>query len=107
MEQYKAAAANGAPVTRPLFYDFFDDPRAQTVDDQMMMGPDYLVAPVLTKGATERHVYLPPLPVGFVWANVFTGVVHDTTAGGLNITESTPLSGPKFATFPLYHRQSS
>ena len=64
-----------------------------------MFGPDYIVAPVLQKGASFRHVYLPPLPAGTVWTNVFTGVETDTSAGGKNITERTPLD-----TFPLYKR---
>jgi hypothetical protein len=50
-----------------------------------MFGPDYLVAPVLTKGAASRFVYLPPLPAGFVWKNVFTAVETDSSAGGMNI----------------------
>ena len=58
MDQYQAAAQTGAPVMRPLFYDFWEDPVAATVDDQMMFGPDYLVAPVLVENATERFVCL-------------------------------------------------
>lgn len=106
MEQYKTAAEYGTPISRPLFYDFWDDAQAQVVEDQMMFGPDYLVAPVLVKGATQRHVYLPKLPSGVVWVNIFTGVVHKTSDGGVNITESTPLSGPGFSTFPVYRRQT-
>jgi hypothetical protein len=52
----------------------------------------------------SRHVYLPPLPTGdqgdrWVWKNVFTGAETDTSAGGKNISEATPLD-----TFPLYKR---
>ena len=65
----------------------------------MMFGPDYLVAPVLTKGASFRAVYLPPLPPAYVWKNVFTGAIIDTSHEGKNITEPTPLD-----TFPLYVR---
>ena len=36
MDQYRAAAADGTPVMRPLFYDFHNDTKAQTVDDQQM-----------------------------------------------------------------------
>jgi len=86
---------------RPLFYDFWDDARSQTVDDQQMFGPDYLVAPVLVKGATNRSVYLPPLPADTVWSNVFTGVETDTSAGGTTIVEPTPLDS-----FPLYKRHT-
>ena len=99
MEQYKAASIDGTPIMRPLFFDFHDDMGAQDIDDQQMFGPDYLVAPVMVKGATSRSVYLPPLPKGTVWRNFFTGVATDTSNGGKNITEATPLD-----TFPLYKR---
>jgi hypothetical protein len=95
----QAAAANATPIMRPLFFDFHDDAASQNVDDQQMFGPDYLVAPVLQKGVSSRPVYLPPLPTGTVWTNVFTGIETDTSAGGKNITELTPLD-----TFPLYKR---
>jgi hypothetical protein len=39
-----------------------------------------------------------------VWRNVFTSVEHNTTGGGLNVTELTPLTGDDFGTFPLYYR---
>ena len=45
MEQYTAVANNGTPVMRPLFFDFWEDEGAALVDDAMMFGPDYLVAP--------------------------------------------------------------
>mmetsp|Transcript_1240 Transcript_1240/g.4154 ORF Transcript_1240/g.4154 Transcript_1240/m.4154 type:complete len:471 (+) Transcript_1240:92-1504(+) len=104
MEQYARASVNGTPVMRPLFFDFWDDERAAVVDDELMFGPDYLVAPQLIQGGTSRTVYLPPLLVGEMWQNVFTKVVTNTTAGGANITENTPLSGDDFGTFPLYRR---
>jgi alpha-D-xyloside xylohydrolase len=72
------------------------------VGDQQMFGPDYLVAPVLVQGAASRWVYLPPLPKGSVWKNVFTAVETDTSGGGKNITEATPLD-----TFPLYKRSTA
>ena len=60
------------------------------------------MAPVLQKGVASRFVYLPPLPEGTVWKNVYTGVETDTSRGGKNITEATPL-----ATFPLYKRHTT
>jgi hypothetical protein len=45
-------------VMRPLFFDFWKDPGSETVDDEMMFGPDYLVAPQLIENATSRSVYL-------------------------------------------------
>lgn len=102
MEQYKLAASDGTPIMRPLFFDFWADPGAQAIDDQQMFGPDYLVAPVLVQGASNRSVYLPHLPSGTVWKNVFTSVETDTSEGGKTIVESTPLD-----TFPLYKRSTT
>jgi alpha-D-xyloside xylohydrolase len=99
MTQYQLTSTIGAPIMRPLFYDFYSDMASQNVTDQLMFGPDYLVAPVLQKGVTARKVYLPPLPKGTVWKNVFTNVETDTSRGGTTISEDTPLD-----TFPLYKR---
>ncbi len=54
------ATESGAPVLRPLAYEFPDDPAAARVDDEAMLGPWLLVAPVLTQGAASRRVHLPP-----------------------------------------------
>ncbi len=51
---------SGAPVWRPLFYEFPGDPDAAAVEDQLMLGPALLVAPVVHRGARERELYLPP-----------------------------------------------
>jgi alpha-D-xyloside xylohydrolase len=36
MEQYRAAAASGTPIMRPLFFDFHTDATSQGIDDQQM-----------------------------------------------------------------------
>ena len=56
MAQMRAAHATGAPPMRPLFFDFPADEEGTTVEDQFMLGPDLLVAPVLEEGAREREV---------------------------------------------------
>ena len=53
------AEATGAPIWRPMFWHDPDDERAAAIDDQLLLGRDLLVAPVLERGATEREVYLP------------------------------------------------
>jgi len=57
---FHEAAASGAPVWRPLFWEFPDDDEAARVEDQVMVGPSLLAAPVLVRGARERELYLPP-----------------------------------------------
>ena len=59
-ELFREAEGSGAPVWRPLFYEFPDDADAAAVDDQIMLGPSLLVAPVVARGARERELYLPP-----------------------------------------------
>jgi alpha-glucosidase len=49
----------GAPVWRPLFYEFPDDPQAARVEDQILLGHSLMIAPVVERGAREREVYLP------------------------------------------------
>ncbi|HEX6763834.1 MAG TPA: TIM-barrel domain-containing protein, partial [Polyangiaceae bacterium] len=53
------ASETGAPVQRPLVFDFQDDPRAAVIDDEYLLGDALLVAPLLVSGVTERSTYLP------------------------------------------------
>ncbi|HZB77488.1 MAG TPA: glycoside hydrolase family 31 protein [Solirubrobacteraceae bacterium] len=56
---FVGAAETGAPVQRPLVFDFQHDPAIRNLDDQYLLGPDLLVAPVTEAGRTARQVYLP------------------------------------------------
>jgi alpha-glucosidase len=52
-------AASGEPILRPLF---FHDPSATTlerIDDQFLVGPDLMQAPVVHQGPARRSVVLP------------------------------------------------
>ena len=49
----------GVPPTRPMWLAFPDDAQAREVDQQWMLGPDVLVAPVVDEGATTWPVYFP------------------------------------------------
>ena len=53
------AAETGAPVQRPLVFDHQGDPLVRDIDDEYLLGPDLLVAPVTAAGQTARQVYLP------------------------------------------------
>lgn len=56
---FRESEATGAPIWRPLFYEFPDDPAAARIEDQVMVGPALLVAPILDRGARARNVHLP------------------------------------------------
>ena len=53
------AAETGAPVQRPLIFEFQSDRTAWTVTDQYLLGAHLLVAPVSEAMARKRRVYLP------------------------------------------------
>jgi len=86
------AHTDGQPVMRGLFHEFPDDPVCWDVDDQYLFGPDLLVAPVLTPGASRREVYL---PAGATWTDLRDGRRHD---GGQRVDTPAPLTSvPVFA----------
>ena len=53
------ASETGAPVQRPLVFDYQDDLAVRDIDDAYLLGSDLLVAPVFEAGVTARQVYLP------------------------------------------------
>ena len=90
------AHERGTPAIRPVFYDFPSDPAAWAVQDQMMFGPDILVAPVLHQGVTKRPVYL---PAGTTWVDARTGA---RVQGGISIECECPLD-----VLPVFMRAAS
>lgn len=93
MEQMKRAAEKGLPPMRPLFFDFPQDENAAPIDDQFLLGPDLVVAPILEPNAGRRTVYL---PAGAQWTDAWTAKVH---SGGQTIEAHAPLEQ-----IPLYLR---
>ena len=69
---------------RPLFVDYPDDPSSWVVDDEFLLGPDILVAPVLDAGARSRDVYLPPGS----WSDAWTGAAVE---GARQVSVEAPL----------------
>jgi alpha-D-xyloside xylohydrolase len=84
LAQMRVAHERGVPPMRPLFLDFPGDASAWAVEDQFLLGPDVLVAPVLAAGATSREVYL---PAGCSWTDAWTGAVYE---GGVVVTADAP-----------------
>ncbi len=83
-EQMEAAARDGVPPMRALLLQFPGDEAAWEVDDEFMLGPDLLVAPVTRPGATSRSVYL---PAGTDWVEIHSGT---RSAGGTRIEAEAP-----------------
>ncbi|MGI8588559.1 MAG: TIM-barrel domain-containing protein [Chloroflexia bacterium] len=89
---FHEAATSGAPILRPLAWDFPHDPRGRTVDYEALCGPALLVAPVTRPGQAAQAVYLP----AGSWMHFATGVVY---TGGQDVLVPTPLDH-----FPLFVR---
>lgn len=74
------------PVLRPTLFDFGDDRETWQDNDEMMVGPDLLAAPVFEPHARTRRVYLPRTAHG--WFDWWTGTHH---AGGQAVEVAAPL----------------
>ena len=59
MRMWRAAQRTGIPPTRPLWLAFPGDRTAAAQDEEWLLGPDVLVAPVVSRGAIIRRVYFP------------------------------------------------
>ena len=80
--------AHFEPVTRPLFHDFPDDPRAFEESDSFMLGRSLLVAPVVEPRLTSAQ---PWLPAGADWRDFWTG---ERFAGGASVSRPAPYDRP-------------
>lgn len=82
----------GAPVMRPLWFEYPNDSRAYLIDDEYLVGRDLLVAPVVTESVLKRRVYFPK---GGSWVDWWTGQVYE---GGKDAEIAAPLDRlPLFA----------
>jgi alpha-glucosidase len=86
------ATETGAPVQRPLVFDYQYDATVRDIDDQFLLGPDLLVAPVTVAGSTARQLYLP----AGCWYDWYTG---ERLEGATFVLTPTPLDH-----IPLYAR---
>lgn len=82
------ASTEHLPVLRPTFFDFADDRACWGDNDEMLIGPDLLVAPVFEPGARERRLYLPRDASTPGWYEYGTGAWHDA---GQSITVAAPI----------------
>lgn len=79
--------ADYEPVTRPLWLDFPEDPRAWEDGDAYLLGPDLLVAPALDQGVETVRAYL---PAGATWRDLRDDKAY---AGGAEHALAAPLNG--------------
>lgn len=74
----------GAPIVRPLVYEYPVDRHVRNISDEYMLGSFVLVAPVIAPGKEAREVYLPDGD----WYDYYTGEKY---SGGRYILADAPL----------------
>lgn len=71
-ELYIHAATTGEPIVRYMEYEYPHCGLAE-VNDQFLLGSDYIIAPVTDKKKTFRSVYL---PVDTIWKSLLTDIEY-------------------------------
>ncbi|HEU4405464.1 MAG TPA: TIM-barrel domain-containing protein [Polyangiaceae bacterium] len=90
------AERTGLPLLRPLALAWPNEPAVQGIQDEYLLGPDLLVAPVLAERARSRRVFLPPGG----WYDYFSHAYHPG-GGWLDWADPEP------SHFPLFVRRGA
>ena len=77
----------GAPILRPLLFEYPEDETTYTADDEFLLGDALLVAPITRPGVEHRHVYLPE----GTWFHYYSGERFD---GPAHVLAHAPLGEP-------------
>jgi alpha-glucosidase len=77
----------GAPILRPLLFEYPEDETTYTTDDEFLLGDALLVAPITRPGIEHRHVYLPE----GTWFHYYSGGRFE---GPAHILAHAPLGEP-------------
>lgn len=77
----------GAPIVRPLLFEYPSDTTTYTADDEFLVGQALLVAPISRPGVAYRHVYVPE----GIWFHLWSG---ERCAGPAHILAHAPLGQP-------------
>ncbi|KAK9816687.1 hypothetical protein WJX72_003707 [[Myrmecia] bisecta] len=86
---FRQSFTHGAPLLRPLWFEFPDAVETFAMQDEFMLGPAMLVAPVMEPGAQTREVYL---PAGSRWYDAITGEEAKAGRSTLDVTmDSVPV----------------
>jgi alpha-glucosidase (family GH31 glycosyl hydrolase) len=87
---------SGMPIMRHLALAFPGDAKAAQRDQQFMLGPDLLVAPVLAPGVKEQVAYLPRGR----WVDLWRSARYEESDGSLKLGRAQVLEGGGETTLP-------
>ena len=88
--------ASGLPIARHLALAYPEQARARSADDEYMLGPSLLAAPVTRPGARERSVWLPPGR----WVDWWRSTTFDKRSGAYALGRARVLSGGRSHALP-------
>ena len=89
------SARKGAPLLRPMIYEYPELEELYALEDQVMLGPNLLSAPITARGHDHRMVTLPP----GAWYDLHSGEKVADGEGVSRVIAHAPLGRP-----PLYAR---
>ncbi len=89
----------GKPVWLPMFYEFEDDERFESLDDQFMVGPSILQAPIVKQHRNSRKVQLPDARWWSPWDRRWLRGGREITA--VESARSTPVYVREGAVIPM------
>jgi alpha-glucosidase len=84
------AANDGVPLLRHTWLNAPDDPVVLGLNEQFMIGPDILVAPVVDRGKTTVDAYLP----AGQWVLAWTDASYGQAGAGQWVTLPAPIGQP-------------
>ncbi len=84
---FEESHRTGAPILRPLLFEYPEDETTYALDDEFLLGDALLIAPITRPGIEHRSVYLPE----GTWFHFWTG---ERFEGGRHILARAPLGEP-------------
>ncbi len=95
----RQAAETGLPVVRHPFIHYPDDPEVYGLEYQLMVGSDFMAAPVLDPGEEMVEIYLP----AGRWVHLWSGESYGSPEDGIWVTIKAPMGEPAV----FYRKDSS
>lgn len=92
------ARDKGLPLVRHLMLHYPDDPEVYGLKQEFMLGPEFLVRPVVSKGVRKVSVYLPKGE----WIHLWTDKKYGNRQKGVWVDIEAPLGRP-----PVFYRRDS
>jgi len=84
------AASRGLPIVRHMMLHYPDDEAVYALEQQFMLGGDFLIAPVVDEGATKVSLYLPK----GTWVHLWSGDSHGSEDAGTTLEIDAPIGEP-------------